>query len=129
MKESKLIEMQKKIESLGRIAELLLGEVSSLKTLSYGTHETLKLMPGYEQAIERIKEKVAEELSGLFRQITGAGAPSLAAAHRVAVYPFGETLRPPLPSVRGRGQTHLRSAPSALRRVGWHCRQALPARG
>ena len=63
MKESKLIEMQKKIESLGRIAELLLGEVSSLKTLSYGTHETLKLMPGYEQAIKQIKEKVAEEPS------------------------------------------------------------------
>ena len=28
------------------------------------------------------KEQVAEELSGLFRQITGAGAPQLAAAHR-----------------------------------------------
>ncbi len=64
MKESKLIEMQKKIESLGRVAELLLNEVSSMKTLSYGTHETLKLMPGYEQAIEQIKEKVAEEPSG-----------------------------------------------------------------
>ena len=33
MKESKLIEMQKKIESLGRLAELLLQEVSTLKTL------------------------------------------------------------------------------------------------
>lgn len=63
MKESKLIEMQKKIESLGRIAELLLGEMSALKTLSFGTHEALKLMPGYEQAIEQIKEKVAEEPS------------------------------------------------------------------
>ena len=63
MKESKLIEMQKKIESLGRIAELLLGEVSAIKTLSFGTHEAVKLMPGYEQAIEQIKEKVAEEPS------------------------------------------------------------------
>ena len=63
MKESKLIEMQKKIESLGRIAELLLGEMSAIKTLSFGTHEALKLMPGYEQAIEQIKEKVAEEPS------------------------------------------------------------------
>jgi len=63
MKESKLIEMQKKIESLGRIAELLLSEVSAIKTLSFGTHEALKLMPGYEQAIEQIKEKVAEEPS------------------------------------------------------------------
>ena len=63
MKESKLIEMQKKIESLGRLAELLLQEVSTLKTLSYGMHETLKLIPGYEQAIEQIKEKVAEEPS------------------------------------------------------------------
>jgi hypothetical protein len=63
MKESKLIEMQKKIESLGRVTQLLLTEISSMKTLSYGTHETLKLMPGYEQAIEQIKEKVAEEPS------------------------------------------------------------------
>jgi len=63
MKESKLIEMQKKIESLGRLVELLLQEVSALKTLSYGTHETLKLMPDYEQAIEQIKKKVAEEPS------------------------------------------------------------------
>ena len=63
MKESKLIEMQKKIESLGRLVELLLQEISALKTLSYGTHETLKLMPNYEQAIEQIKKKVAEEPS------------------------------------------------------------------
>lgn len=63
MKESKLIEMQKKIESLGRVTQLLLTEISSMKTLSFGVHETLKLMPGYEQAIEQIKEKVAEEPS------------------------------------------------------------------
>ena len=63
MKESKLIEMQKKIESLGRVSQLLLTEISSIKTLNFGIHETLKLMPGYEQAIEQIKEKVAEEPS------------------------------------------------------------------
>ena len=63
MKESKLIEMQKKIESLGRVTQLLLTEISSMKTLSFGVHETLKLMPGYEQAIEQIKKKVAEEPS------------------------------------------------------------------
>ena len=63
MKESKLIEMQNKIESLGRITQLLLTEISSMKALSFGVHETLKLMPGYEQAIEKIKEKVAEEPS------------------------------------------------------------------
>jgi len=63
MKESKLIEMQKKIESLGRVTQLLLTEISSMKTLSFGVHETLKLMPSYEQAIEQIKEKVAEEPS------------------------------------------------------------------
>jgi len=63
MKESKLIEMQKKIESLGRVTQLLLTEISSMKTLSFGVHETLKLMPGYEQAIEQIKKKVAKEPS------------------------------------------------------------------
>ena len=63
MKESKLIEMQKKIESLGRVSQLLLTEISSIKTLNFGIHETLKLMPGYEQAIEQIKEKVAEKPS------------------------------------------------------------------
>ena len=63
MKETKLIEMQKKIESLGRLTQLLLSELGTQKTLSFGVHETLKLMPGYEQAIEQIKEKVAEEPS------------------------------------------------------------------
>ena len=63
MKETKLIEMQKKIESLGRVTQLLLAEWRTQKTLSFGVHETLKLMPGYEQAIEQIKEKEAEEPS------------------------------------------------------------------
>ena len=64
MKEQTLLEMKNKVESLTRLMQYLLNETTHLKELSVGSLETLKLMPGYEQAIEQIKEKVAEEPSG-----------------------------------------------------------------
>ncbi|RIJ23437.1 FAD-dependent oxidoreductase [Henriciella barbarensis] len=50
-----------------------------------GNDETFVLhaTPEWTRAnVDKDKEKVAEELSGVFCQMTGAGAPSLAAAHR-----------------------------------------------
>ena len=45
MKESKLIEMQNKVETLGQVAQKLMMEVQQLTQLSVGTLETIKLMP------------------------------------------------------------------------------------
>ena len=61
MKESTLLEMKNKIESIGRILQHLLNETKHLRELSVGTLETLKLMPGYDEAIEQLKESVTKK--------------------------------------------------------------------
>jgi len=56
MKESKLLEMQNKIESLKNLVSYMLAELQNLTDLSVGTLEALKKMPGYDKAIEKLKE-------------------------------------------------------------------------
>jgi len=73
MKESTLLEMKNKIESIGRVLQHLLTETTNLRDLSVGTLETLKLMPGYEEAIEQLKERLTnkeEETNGAVEQDT-----------------------------------------------------------
>lgn len=55
MKESKLIEMQKRIEMLGNLTQQIMQQMEHLKDLSIGTLETLKRIPGYEEALEDMK--------------------------------------------------------------------------
>ena len=52
MKESTLLEMKNKIDAQSRVMQQLINEIMHLKELGVGTFETLKLMPGYEDAIE-----------------------------------------------------------------------------
>jgi flagellar biosynthesis component FlhA len=61
MKESTLLEMQNKIKALTNIVQNLLSENLQLRDLSVGTLETLKLMPGYDKAIEQLKESVTKK--------------------------------------------------------------------
>ena len=64
MKESTLLEMKKKVESLTNVIQYMINELNHLKELGVGTLETLKLMPGYQEAIDELKinmEKEAEE--------------------------------------------------------------------
>ena len=61
MKESTLLEMQNKIKALTNVIQNLLSENLQLRDLSVGTLETLKLMPGYDEAIEQLKESVTEK--------------------------------------------------------------------
>ena len=60
-KQSKTDLLEKKIEALIRVVQQLLDENAYLKDLSVGTLETIKLMPNYEEAIEELKKKAAEE--------------------------------------------------------------------
>ena len=62
-KQSRVDLLEKKIEALIRVVQQLLDENAYLKDLSVGTLETLKLMPDYEKAIEKLKEKAAAESS------------------------------------------------------------------
>jgi uncharacterized short protein YbdD (DUF466 family) len=62
MKESTLVEMQKKIESITRLMQHVFSEQQRLTEMTVGTLELLKLMPDYENALENLKEKNLEEI-------------------------------------------------------------------
>jgi predicted ATP-grasp superfamily ATP-dependent carboligase len=62
MKESTLIEMQKKVESLTRIMQHVLTENNRLTEMSVGTLELIKMMPDYDKALEDLKEKNLEQI-------------------------------------------------------------------
>ena len=61
MKESTLLEMQNKIKAMTNVLQQLINEQMHLRELSVGTLEALKLMPGYEQAIEKLKKQAEDE--------------------------------------------------------------------
>lgn len=62
MKEQTLIEMKNKVESLTRLLQHVMNEQQHLTTLAAGTLETVKLMPGYDDAIKLMTEKAKEEI-------------------------------------------------------------------
>ena len=62
MKESTLLEMKNKIAAQNRILQQIINELSHLRELGVGSLETIKLMPGYEDAIEKLKNKMEEEV-------------------------------------------------------------------
>ena len=62
MKESKLIEMQNKIKAMTNIIQQLINEVTHLRELSIGTLEAVKLMPGYQDAIDDLKKQMEDNL-------------------------------------------------------------------
>ena len=62
-KQSRVDLLEKKIQALINVVQQLLDESAYLKDLAVGTLETIKLMDDYEDAIEKLKEKVAEESS------------------------------------------------------------------
>ena len=62
-KSSRIDLAEKKIEALIRVVQQVLDENAYLKDLSIGTLETIKLMSGYEEAINKLKEKMAAESS------------------------------------------------------------------
>jgi|TARA_X000001036_G_scaffold314095_1_gene292609 predicted ATP-grasp superfamily ATP-dependent carboligase len=57
MKESKLLEMQNKIEALGSALTRVINEMTNLKDLSIGTMELVKKLPDYDKALEKLKEQ------------------------------------------------------------------------
>ena len=62
-KQSKTNLLEKRQQALIKVVQQLLDENAYLKDLSVGTLETIKQMPDYENAIEKLKTKVAEESS------------------------------------------------------------------
>ena len=62
MKENTLLEMQNKIKAMTNIIQQLINEVTHLRELSIGSLETLKLMHGYEDAIEALKKQMEDNV-------------------------------------------------------------------
>ncbi len=60
-KQSRTDLLEKKIQAAINIIKQLLDENAYLKDLSVGTLETVKLMPGYDEAIEQLKNKLKED--------------------------------------------------------------------
>ena len=63
MKEQTLLEMKNKIETLGLINQRLISELNQTATIALGVLETIKQMPGYDKAIEKVKEQAAKQAS------------------------------------------------------------------
>tara|TARA_R100001244_G_scaffold98208_1_gene73355 strand:+ start:26 stop:262 length:237 start_codon:yes stop_codon:yes gene_type:complete len=61
MKENKLLEMQNKIDAMTRVLQQLINEVRQLRDLSIGTLETMKKMPSYKKALDKLKADVVEK--------------------------------------------------------------------
>ena len=62
-KQSRTNLLEKKIQALIGVVQQLLDENAYLKDLAVGTLETIKCMPDYDEAIEKLKEQVAKDSS------------------------------------------------------------------
>ena len=62
-KQSRLDNLEKRMAATTNVIQQVINELSYLKNLSIGTLETIKNMEGYEQAIEKLKEKMVAESS------------------------------------------------------------------
>ena len=60
MKESKLIQMERTQKNLEGQMMAVISQMQNLKDLSIGTLETLKRMPGYQKAVDQLKEDIQE---------------------------------------------------------------------
>ena len=62
-KQSRTDLLEKKVQALIGVVQQLLDENAYLKDLAVGTLETIKQMPDYEEAIDKLKTQVAEKAS------------------------------------------------------------------
>ena len=71
MKESTLLEMQNKIKAITSVLQQLINENTQLRDLAVGTLETIKHMPDYNKAIEKLKQELTKkEKDGVKQQDT-----------------------------------------------------------
>ena len=61
MKESKLIEMSNRVDTIGAAMNRVVQELNNLKDLSIGLTELMKLLPDYEEALEKMKQNLKEK--------------------------------------------------------------------
>jgi hypothetical protein len=61
MKEKTIIEIKNNVEGIKKVLQHIVTEITNLRELGVGTLETLKLMPGYDQAIKDLQKNMEEQ--------------------------------------------------------------------
>ncbi len=77
MKESKLIEMNNKLEATARILQKLIFELENLKTLTFGNHEVMKRLSEYDNIIKQLNDEQKENTDGATTGDSGSTSPGL----------------------------------------------------
>ena len=62
-KQSRTDALEKRMAAVTNVLQQLINEINNLKTMVFGQQEILKQLEGYDEAIEKLKEKVAIEPS------------------------------------------------------------------
>ena len=57
MKEKTLLELKNKVETLGKVHNIVAQELNMIKDLAVGTSELIKKLPCYEDALKQLKEE------------------------------------------------------------------------
>ncbi len=60
MKENKLIEMSNKIDTMGNVLNRIIQELNTMKDISVGTTELVKLLPGYKKELKELTKMFEE---------------------------------------------------------------------
>ena len=60
-KQSRLDALEKRVAAMTNVIQQLIQESTNLRTLSFGTLETMKQMPDYDKELEKLKEKATEK--------------------------------------------------------------------
>ena len=64
-KQSKADHQAKQIAAIVNVINNIMTEMENLRNLAVGTHETIKCMPDYEEAIEKLKQQVKDETNNV----------------------------------------------------------------
>ena len=59
-KQSRVDNLEKRMAAVTNVLQQLINELNNVKTISMGTLQTIKEMPDYDEAIEKLKKKNEE---------------------------------------------------------------------
>lgn len=59
-KQSRVDNLEKRMAAVTNVLQQLINELNNVKTISMGTLQTIKEMPDYNEAIEKLKKKNEE---------------------------------------------------------------------
>lgn len=62
-KQSRVDSLERRMAATTNVMQQIINELENIKTMIFGQQEILKQLEGYEDAIEELKKKVAEEPS------------------------------------------------------------------